>query len=65
MRRLEMLCCARTSTRIGRHAEKKHKEQDPEMRRQTSLSLLVQDFAFVLVLECICAYVCASVWTHA
>ena len=42
MRRLEMLCCARTTTRIGRHDEKKHKEQDPEMRRQTSPSLLVR-----------------------
>ena len=45
--------CARTTTSIGRHADKKQKEQDPKMRRHTNMRLLVQCFALSL-----CPYVC-------
>ena len=48
MRRLEMLSCARTAAIISRHTDKKHKEHDPTMGRETNLSLLVQGFALTL-----------------
>ena len=36
---------ARTTTKYGRYADKKHLQQDPKMREQVSLCLLVQRFA--------------------
>ena len=54
-----MCSSARTTTRVGRHANKKHKEQHPKMRRQTNLCLLVQCFALsVCVSVTICVYMC-------
>ena len=52
-----MCRCARTITRIGRHADKKHKEQDSMLRRQKDLCLMMQCYALPL-----CLYVCNGVY---
>ena len=60
---VEMCCCARTTARIGQHADKKYEEQHPEKWRQTNLCLLVQCFVSVSVPLCAC--LCISVYVFA
>ena len=51
--RLGMYNCARTtSTRIWRDADEKHKEKDPEFRRQINLRMLTSACASVYAHEC-------------
>ena len=45
---LKMCICARTAARIWRNADKEHTEQDPKMRRQTNLRVLMNCFALSL-----------------
>ena len=54
--RLGMCISELTTARIRGHADKEHKEQDQDIRRQTNLCMLVDCSA------CICACVCSSVY---
>ena len=56
--RLGIYICARTIARIRRHADKKHKEQDQNIRRQTNLCILVDCSTSICVCVCSRVYLC-------
>ena len=47
-------CCSLTITRIRRHADKEHKDQDQKIQRQTNLCMM-EEFS---ARKCVCAYSC-------
>ena len=53
-----------TTTRIRRHADYDHKNQDPKPRWQTNLRMLVYYFRYLCLRECLClsTYLCARAY---